>query len=136
MIGRREAGYSGNSNFKAIDAYRLTPNKYLQLIKIGERYFVIAVCKENVSLICEIDREDIRIVSKEPGKFSFKDVMAKAMHKKESGTDPGNAADAADRNDPGAETVPEAQDGVSEADSTKETSDTLLSPDSGKTEED
>ncbi len=115
MIGRREAGYSGNSNFKAIDAYRLTPNKYLQLIKIGERYFVIAVCKDNVSLICEVDREDIRITSKAPGKFSFKDVMAKAMHRKDTGTDPGDAEDTGD--------VPGHD------------ADTSVAPDSGKTEE-
>ena len=93
MIGRREAGYSGNSNFKAIEAFRLTPNKYLQLVQIGERYFVLAVCKENVTLICELDREDIRIVSKEPGKFSFKEIMAKTMHRKDRQTDDEISAD-------------------------------------------
>ena len=35
LIGTREAGLTGSSNFKVIDAYRLSPNKYLQIIRIG-----------------------------------------------------------------------------------------------------
>ncbi|MCR5329677.1 MAG: flagellar biosynthetic protein FliO [Lachnospiraceae bacterium] len=78
MIGRREAGMSGNSNFKVIDAYRLTPNKYLQLIQIGSRYICIAVSKDDVTFICELQPEDITVKKNTEKGLSFKEIMAKA----------------------------------------------------------
>ena len=81
FIGRRETGMSGNSNFKAIDAYRLGPNRFIQLVQIGSRYFVIAVSKDNINLICELDKEDIRFRT-ESRKISFKEIMARAVGKK------------------------------------------------------
>ena len=82
LIGRRESGMIGNSNFKAVDAYRLTPNKYLQIIRIGKRYFCIAVSKDDVRLICELSEDDIEIKSKSEKMLSFKEIMAKATGKK------------------------------------------------------
>ncbi len=85
LIGRREAGKSGSSNFQVIDAYRLTPNKYLQIIKIGSRFFCIAVSKDDVRLICELDEEDIEIRKKPEKVLSFKEILAKAAGKKDNG---------------------------------------------------
>lgn len=82
LIGRRESGMIGNSNFKAVDAYRLTPNKYLQIIRIGKRYFCIAVSKDDVRLICELSEDDIEIKSRSEKMLSFKEIMAKATGKK------------------------------------------------------
>ena len=82
LIGRREGGMIGNSNFKAVDAYRLTPNKYLQIIRIGKRYFCIAVSKDDVRLICELSEDDIEIKSRSEKMLSFKEIMSKATGKK------------------------------------------------------
>ena len=87
LIGRREAGMSGNSNFKVIDACRLTPNKYLQLIQIGSRYFCIAVSKDDVRLICELQPEDITVKNGSAKMPSFKEIMAKAIGKKDKADD-------------------------------------------------
>ena len=79
LIGRREAGMTGKSNFKVLDAFRLSPNKYLQLIQVGTRYLVIAVGKDNVSLLCELNAEDIVYWREEGKKVSFKEIMSKAV---------------------------------------------------------
>ncbi|MBO4415546.1 MAG: flagellar biosynthetic protein FliO [Lachnospiraceae bacterium] len=84
LIGKREAGMSGSSNFQVIDAYRLTPNKYLQIIKIGNRFFCIAISKDDVRVICELNEEDITIRKKSDKMLSFKDILAKATGKKDS----------------------------------------------------
>ena len=44
FIGNYQKKTLKGTNFDTIEVYRLTPNKYLQLIRIGNRYVVIAVC--------------------------------------------------------------------------------------------
>lgn len=77
FVGKREAGLTGESNFKSIDVYRINQNKYLQIIQIGKRYFVIAVSKENVSILTELNKEDIIYFRDDSKKVSFKDIMAR-----------------------------------------------------------
>lgn len=77
FVGRREAGMTGESNFKSIDVYRINQNKYLQIIQIGTRYFVIAVSKDNVSVLTELNKEDISFFRDNSKKMSFKDIMAR-----------------------------------------------------------
>ena len=92
MIGRRETGISGNSNFRSLDIYRIAPNKFLQLIQAGSRYFVIAVGKDNVTLICELDKEEISFRNPPGTKVSFKDVLTRMTGRKDK-TVPDSADD-------------------------------------------
>lgn len=78
FVGRKEAGVSSNTNFKPLDVLRISPNKYLQLIKVGKRYIVIAVCKDTVTYLTELDEEDIVFRKDEASKVSFKDILSKA----------------------------------------------------------
>ena len=41
--------------------YRVTGNKFMQLIRVGKRYFVVAVGKDEISLISEVSEEDIEL---------------------------------------------------------------------------
>ena len=78
FVGKRQAGMGGESNFKSLDIYRINQNKYLQLIAVGSRYFVIAVSKDNVQLIAELNEEDITYWRSDK-KVSFKDIMSKVV---------------------------------------------------------
>lgn len=76
FVGKRQSGMTGNTNFKSIDVYRINQTKYLQLIQIGTRYFVIAVSKDNVTMLTELQKEDIVHFRDEAHKISFKEIMA------------------------------------------------------------
>ncbi len=97
FVGKRQAGMGGESNFKSLDVYRINQNKYLQLIAVGKRYFVIAVSKDNVQLIAELNEEDITCWRSEK-KVSFKDIMSKVVpgRKDESEDGPETAENTAD----------------------------------------
>lgn len=84
LVGKRQSGNIGNSNFKSLDVYRINQNKYLQLIQIGTRYFVIAVCKDTVSMLAELNKEDITYWRSEAAGLSFKDILSKANFKQNS----------------------------------------------------
>ena len=79
------AGYqkqqNANSNIEVIETSRLTNNKYLQIIRVGETYMVIAVCKDTVTMLGEIPGEQLKqpeLANSGPG---FKELFDKAVRK-------------------------------------------------------
>lgn len=48
-----------NSNIKVLETMQIAPNKYIQLVSIGKKYFAIAVSKDNVTVIGEIEEDMI-----------------------------------------------------------------------------
>lgn len=85
FVGQRQLKGSAKSNFRNIDIYRISTNKYLQIVEIGEKYFCIAVSKDNITLIAELDKEDIKNFPPAPGEKSFKECMSEMLNKKKSG---------------------------------------------------
>ena len=63
FIGRYQKLQGFNKNFEAIETYRVTQNKFLQLVRVGKRYFVIAVGKDEISLISELSEDDFDVSS-------------------------------------------------------------------------
>ena len=53
------------SNIKIVETLKIAPTKYIQITKIGEKYFSYIVCKETVTLLGELTKDDISIVESE-----------------------------------------------------------------------
>lgn len=84
IIGGIKLGQMKKSNFQVIDSYRVTPNKTLQIVKIGNKYVVISIGKDNISYITELDESEV--VIKEPsqgGKQNFKQILDKLKNNNE-----------------------------------------------------
>ena len=80
------AGYqkqqNQNGNLEIIEAQRMGSGKYLQIVRAGEKYFAVAVCKDTVTLLAEIPRE--QLVFKNPGQgtsANFHDLFEKIKNK-------------------------------------------------------
>ena len=54
-----------NGNIEVIDTQRIANGKYVQIIRAGEKYIVIAVCKDTVTMLTEVQKE--QIITKETG---------------------------------------------------------------------
>ena len=83
FVGNYQKARSVNRNFEAIETYRITNGKYLQLVRVGEKYMVIGIGKDNVTCICELSADDIRPVtgSSQQGAEtfqSFRSILEKA----------------------------------------------------------
>lgn len=72
------------SNVKVIEVFRLSNNKVIEIVKIGNQYLALAVCKDTVTLLCELDESEIKEqeVSLEP--INFKNVLDKIKNEKQS----------------------------------------------------
>jgi flagellar protein FliO/FliZ len=70
------------NNIELLEAVRLGNNKYIQVIRLGEKYVAVAVCKDTVTVLCEIPQEQIKVGDVQPQ--SFKEIFDR-MTKKDSG---------------------------------------------------
>lgn len=50
-------------NLKVIETMKLTTNKYIQIIEVGEVYLVIGIGKDEVTMLAQLDREQLSDVS-------------------------------------------------------------------------
>ncbi len=81
FIASYQKQMGAGSNVEVVEATRIDSGKCIQIVRIGERYFAIAVCKDTVSTIGEIPKEEI-VFRQTAGKtFDFKALLNSAMHK-------------------------------------------------------
>lgn len=72
---------SRNENIEVIETTRIANNKYIQIIRAGGKYMVIAVCKDTVTMLGEVSEDSLKTT--EPVQsFGFKELLDKAMNKK------------------------------------------------------
>lgn len=74
-----------NGNIEVMETQRIGTGKYLQIIRVGEKYLAVAVCKDTVTMLTEIPEE--QMVFRETGgtpAIGFNELFEK-MKKKNSG---------------------------------------------------
>jgi flagellar protein FliO/FliZ len=84
FVGRYKMGQLKNSNIQVIEAYRISTNKMLQIVKISNKYLVLAISKDNITCITELDESEVLAHEiNEDEKQSFRHIFEKIRGKKE-----------------------------------------------------
>jgi flagellar protein FliO/FliZ len=84
FAGRFQGNIQSRSNIKILESARISNNKYIQIVKIGNRYFALGVGKDDVSCLAELQEEDLNLEQLEnPTKGSFKDILSQLQKKKD-----------------------------------------------------
>ena len=81
-IANYQKEQSVNVNIEVIETTRISGNKYIQIVRLGEKYVAIAVCKDTVTLLGEISKEQLR-EENHAGVFRFRDILERATQKTE-----------------------------------------------------
>ena len=90
FVAGRQIQRRRDSNFKPLDTYQIAQNRYLQLVQIGTRYFVISVSKDSVGFIAELKEEELTKKDFEDGKpKSFKEILSELKVKVDKHEDAG-----------------------------------------------
>ncbi len=72
---QKVVGNSG-SNIEVIETYRISPSKYVQIIRVGKKYVSIVVCKDSVTTLTELSEDELeKPVEDEKSSASFKEIM-------------------------------------------------------------
>ena len=48
-----------NGNIEVLETQRISNSKYIQILRVGEKYLAVAVCKDTVTMLTEVPKEQI-----------------------------------------------------------------------------
>lgn len=81
FIGGYQKQKMMTGNMEVIETLGIAPNKYLQLVRVGEQYFVIAIGKDTVSMIGQVKPEELKENTAVSGQYlDFKAILEKAKN--------------------------------------------------------
>ena len=80
------AGYqkskSLNANMELIESFRLTNNKYVQIIRVGQKYLAVAIGKDSVTMLTEIPEDQLVLSDNAQTSMpNFKELFQKVQQK-------------------------------------------------------
>lgn len=85
-IAKSGAIQSQSANIKVIETFKIAPNKYIQIIQLGSKYYSIGVTKENITFLTPLDEEQLDFTEKASyQQIPFKDMLSKFAKAKQSG---------------------------------------------------
>ena len=58
-IGSYQKTQFSGKNIEYIEGMRLTNNKYIQILRIGQEYVAVAMCKDSITFLTKINKEDL-----------------------------------------------------------------------------
>ena len=77
-VGTYQKVQGGNRNFEVIETCKVTSNKYLQIIKVGSRYFLIGIGKEELTFMTELEADDLDLSVRTGLPDNFQKLLQKA----------------------------------------------------------
>jgi len=76
-----QKGRLAGSNVEVLETFKIAPTKYIQVVRIGEKYFSYIVCKDTVTLLGELTKEEISAFHKAEAQtavnMNFKEILDK-----------------------------------------------------------
>lgn len=65
------------ANIQVVETSRISNGKYVQILRVGETYFVVAVCKDTVTLLGQVPEDGLKAGGTAQG-FRFKELLDRA----------------------------------------------------------
>lgn len=63
LVTKWIAGYQqrivANKNIRVIETFRVSSNKFIQIIQVGEKYLAVSVCKDTINVLTELTEEQL-----------------------------------------------------------------------------
>ena len=59
FVGNYQKVSNRYTNFEVVETYRISNNKYIQIIKVSGKYILISVTKDNVTMLTELDEKTV-----------------------------------------------------------------------------
>lgn len=83
-ISKLQKRQTVNRNIEVVETFKITTNKYIQIIRTGEKYLVIAIAKDTVTMLSEIDKEQLDLLSEQvEQKENFSEILSRIKELKQ-----------------------------------------------------
>lgn len=80
------AGYQkgkwAGGNIEMLESFRIASDKYVQIIRVADKYLAVAVAKDSVTLLAELDEQTLLFPEDAgSGKMNFREILEKVREK-------------------------------------------------------
>ena len=76
-IANYQKGKAACRNLEVIETMRITSNKYLEIVRAGNKYLVIAIGKDEVHMMAELSEDEIVYLKEDRPQMDFKSILDK-----------------------------------------------------------
>lgn len=76
-IGNYQKVNSKYVNFEIVETFRVSNTKFIQILKIGKKYVALAICKDSITKIVELDEAEITIPDYSDNQITFAKLLEK-----------------------------------------------------------
>ena len=66
-IANYQKGKNAGGNLEVIETMRITNNKYIQIVRAGDKYLAIAVGKDEIHMLTELSEEELLLTDVSAG---------------------------------------------------------------------
>ncbi len=82
-VASYQKGKMMSGNIQVLETFKITQSKYIQIVRIGEHYYAIAIGKDDITMLGELKEEEIHI-QEDSGmpKMDFKQLLENAKNMK------------------------------------------------------
>lgn len=82
-VATYQKGKMMSGNIQVLETFKITQNKYIQIVRIGEHYYAIAIGKDDITMLGELREDEIHI-PEDAGmpKMDFKQLLENAKSMK------------------------------------------------------
>lgn len=86
-IAGYQKGIMMNRNIQIIETFRISNNKYIQIMQVGSKYLVVSVCKDSINVLTELTEEQLTWKPSEEEKTEndvkekFQDILSNLKEK-------------------------------------------------------
>jgi flagellar protein FliO/FliZ len=75
-IAKLQKQQNFNKNIEVVETLKITANKYIQIVRTGEKYLVIAVAKDTITMLTEIEKDQLDLLSEQVEvKENFSEIL-------------------------------------------------------------
>lgn len=82
-IAKIQGGKNFNTNIEVIETFRITNNKYIQIVRTGDVYLVIGICKDTITMLTQLDEsqlEEVKGIKQDTNGNNFADILEKVKN--------------------------------------------------------
>jgi flagellar protein FliO/FliZ len=82
FVGNYQKMQGFNRNFEPVETLRIGNNKFLQIVRVGKRYYLIAIGKDEINMLSELSEEDLDLNADAPAMNDrFRQMLETAREK-------------------------------------------------------
>ena len=84
-IANYQKGKALSSNLEVVETLRITGNKFLQIVRAGKKYLVIAVGKDEIHMLTELTEDEVTMLREHNTQSpDFKSILEKFKKQNEN----------------------------------------------------